>query len=160
MKTDRKRCLFCYLLGSSLIFLLAACGSNASSNPTATASQPVSKSTPVPPQVSHAAKLTVQFGCKSGGKVGFSADKSHGLACVHTLPKAVLTISVTYCNGSTDQSSSLKGTFLADSTGYHEWHWMPQAPCQNGPVYWSGTARVTAQLDRQIVTSESSFVAD
>src|SRR5260221_9066635 len=49
---------------------------------------------------SHAAKLTVQFGCKSGGKVGFSADKSHGLACVHTLPKAVLTISVTYCNGS------------------------------------------------------------
>src|SRR5713101_5734302 len=110
MKTDRKRCLFCYLLGSSLIFLLAACGSNASSNPTATASQPVATSTPT--QVSHTAKLSVRFGCKSGGKVGFSADKSHGLACVHTLPKAVLTISVTYCNGSTDQSSSLKGTFL------------------------------------------------
>ncbi len=160
MKTDRNHCLFYCLLGSCLIVLLAACGPNASSNSTTTASQPVSTSTPVPPQVSHAAKLTVQFGCKSGGKVGFSADKSHGLACVHTLPKAVLTISVTYCNGSVDQSSSLKGTFNADRTGYYEWHWMPQAPCQNGPAYWSGTARVTAQLDGQIATSESSFVAD
>jgi len=120
----------------------------------------VSKSTTIPPQVSHAAKLTVQFGCKSGGKVGFSADKSHGLACVHTLPKAVLTISVTYYNGSVDQSSSLKGTFIADNTGFYEWRWIPQAPCQNGPAYWSGTARVTAQLDGQIATSESSFVAD
>ncbi len=120
----------------------------------------MSKSTPVPTQVSHAAKLHCQFGCKSGGKVGFSADKSHSLACVHTLPKAVLTISVTYCNGSVDQSSSLKGTFNADRTGYYEWHWMPQAPCQNGPAYWSGTARLTAQLDGQIATSESSFVAD
>ncbi len=160
MKTDRKSCLFCYLLGSGLIGLLAACSSNASSNQTATASQPVATSTPAPTQVSHAAKLSVRFGCKSGGKVGFSADKSHGLACVHTLPKAVLTISVTYCNGSVDQSSSLKGTFLADSTGYYEWHWMPQAPCQNGPAYWSGTARVTAQLDGQVATSQSSFVAD
>src|SRR6266567_4433431 len=122
MKTDRKRCLFCYLLGSGLIVLLAACGSN----PTATASQSVATSTPAAPQVSHAAKLSVRFGCKSGGKVGFSADTSHGLACVHTLPKAVLTISVTYCNGSIDQNSSLKGTFLADRTGYYEWHWMPQ----------------------------------
>ncbi len=160
MKTDRNHYLFYCLLGSCLIVLLAACGPNASSNSTTTASQPVSKSTPVPTQVSHAAKLHCQFGCKSGGKVGFSADKSNGLACVHTLPKAVLTISVTYCNGSVDQSSSLKGTFLADRTGYYEWHWMPQAPCQNGPAYWSGTARVTAQLDGQIATSESSFVAD
>src|SRR5258708_20805420 len=138
MKTDRKRCLFCYLLGSGLIVLLAACGPDASSNSTATASQSVATSTPAPTQVSHAAKLTVQFGCKSGGKVGFSADKSHGLACVHTLPKAVLTISVTYCNGSIDQSSSLKGTFLAVSTGYYEWHWSPHAPCQNGPAYLTG----------------------
>ncbi len=81
MKTDRNHCLFYCLLGSCLIFLLAARGPNASSNSTTTASQPVATSATIPPQVSHAAKLTVQFGCKSGGKVGFSADKSHGLAC-------------------------------------------------------------------------------
>src|SRR6266700_1023883 len=127
MKTDRNHYLFYCLLGSCLIVLLAACGSNASSNSTATASQSVATSTPVPNQVSHAAKLSVRFGCKSGGKVGFSADKSHGLACVLTPPKALLTIYVTYCNGNDNLSIRMKSKFIADSTGYSEWCWMPLA---------------------------------
>lgn len=92
--------------------------------------------------------------------MGFFADSSHGKACVHTLPGASLTISISYCNGSSDQSGSLKGTFTADSAGYYEWNWKPQAPCQNGPAYWSEKAIVTARLNGQTASSESTFQAN
>src|SRR5713101_438876 len=144
--------LICGLLGGCLLLLLAACGSttgsNAVSTPTSTANPgptatPLVTATPIPTQI---LKLTVTFGCKTGLKEGFYADQSHAFACVHTLPGASLTISVSYCSGNSDQSSSLKGTFTADSTGYYEWNWKPQAPCQSGPAYWSGKATVTTML--------------
>jgi hypothetical protein len=59
-----------------------------------------------------------------------------------------------------DQSSSLKGTFTADSMGYYEWNWKPLVSCQNGPTYWSGKATVTARLSGQTATGESSFQGD
>ena len=159
MKMHRYQYLFYSLLGSCLLLLLAACGSTAGANPVSTPT-----STPNPGQTptslvtattvpTHAPRLTVTFGCKTGGKEGFFADQSHAFACVRTFPGAVLTISVSYCNGNSDQSSSLKGSFVADSTGYYEWDWKPQAPCQHGPAYWSGKALVTA-------SGESVFQVD
>ncbi len=154
--------LICGLLGSCLL-LLAACGSLTASNPVSTPTNtrnagpiatPLVTATSIPTQT---AKLTITFGCKTGGKEGFFADQSHAFACVRTLPGASLTISVSYCNGNSDQSSSLKGTFTSDSTGYYEWDWKPQASCQNGPAYWSGKATVTATLNGQTASGESVF---
>ena len=125
--------------------------STANPGPTAT---PLVTATPIPTQIS---KLTVTFGCKTGLKEGFYADQSHAFACARTLPGASLTISVSYCSGNSDQSSSLKGTFTADSTGYYEWNWKPQAPCQNGLAYWSGIATVTARLNGQTASGELFF---
>ena len=154
------------LLGSCLLLLLAACGSSTGSNqvspPTSTLN-PASTATPLVTATSmptQTAKLTITFGCKTGGKEGFFADQSHAFACVRTLPGASLTISVSYCNGNSDQSSSLQGPFIADSTGYYEWDWKPRAPCQNGPAYWSGKAMVTARLNGQTASSESVFQGD
>ncbi len=162
MKMYRYRHLFYCFLGSCLILLFAACGSNTSTgsgitvNPSPTPKSIVTATT-VPTQ---APKLTITFGCKTGIKEGFYADQSHAFACVHTLPGASLAISVSYCNGSVDQSSALKGTFTADSTGYYEWRWAPQATCTGGPAYWSGTATVTAQLNGQTASSGSHFQAN
>lgn len=158
----RHRHLLYCLLGSCLILLFAACGSSASTgsgatvNPSPTATSTVTAST-VPTQ---APQLTVTFGCKNTTKEGFFADKMHAFACVRTLPGASLTISVSYCNNSVDQSIALKGTFTADSTGYYEWRWAPQATCTGGPAYWSGTARVMAQLNEQTASSGSHFQAN
>lgn len=161
-----QRLFYALLRGCLLLFLLAACGSttvsdtNAAStsiaNPGPTAT-PLVTDTSVPIQ---APKLTVTFRCKTGSKEGFFADQSHAFACVRTLPGASMTISVSYCNGNSDQSSSLKGTFTADSTGYYQWDWTPKAPCSNGPAYWSGKAMVTAQLNGQTSASESTFQGD
>jgi hypothetical protein len=166
MKMYRDQRLLYGLLGICLLLLLAACGSTAVANPV---SAPTSTTKPgptppflvtAPPVPTQAPKLTVTFGCKTGVKEGFFADQSHAFACVRTLPGASLTISVSYCNGKSDQSSSLQGTFTADSTGYYEWDWKPQAPCQNGPAYWSGKATVTARLNGQTASGESVFQAD
>ena len=166
MKMYRYQRLLYGILGSGLLLLLAASGSTAGANPVSaptsttklgtSATSPVTP-TPVPTQ---APQLTVTFGCKTGVKEGFSADQSHAFACVRTLPGAALTIAVSYCTGQSDQSSSLKGTFTADSTGYYEWDWKPQAPCQNGPAYWSGKVTVTARLNGQTASGESVFQAD
>jgi hypothetical protein len=160
--------LFYSLLGSCLLLLGGACSSTTGSNPVTLASSTAHPgptvtatsmvmTTPLPTQTP---VLTVTFGCHSGSKEGFFADQSHAFACVRTLPGASLTISVSYCNGNIDQSSSLKGTFTADSTGYYQWDWKPLASCQNGPTYWSGKATVTARLDGQTATSGSSFQVD
>lgn len=162
----RYRLLIYSLLGSYLLLLVAACGSNTGSNPvsapTSTAnSSPTATSlvtvTPIPTQTS---KITITFGCKTGGKEGFYADQSRAFACVRTLPGASLTISVSYCNGNSDQSNGLQGTFTADGTGYYEWNWKPQATCQNGSAYWSGKATVTARLNGLTASSESAFQAN
>lgn len=161
----RYRRLLYGLPGVCLLLLLAACGSSTGSNPASsptstrnagpTATPPVT-ATSMPTQT---AKLSIAFSCKSGGKEGFYADQSRAFACVRTLPGAALTIAVSYCNGNRDQSSSLQGTFTADSAGYYEWNWKPQAQCQNGPAYWSGKATVTATLNGQAASSEADFQA-
>jgi cystathionine beta-lyase/cystathionine gamma-synthase len=54
-----------------------------------------------------------------------------------TLPDAWLTIKVTYCTDSVDQSTALKGTFTADKTGQYAWNGTPEATCQGilqGPL--------------------------
>jgi hypothetical protein len=158
MKMHRYQHLFYGFLGSYLLLLLAACGSTTGANPVSAPT--VTSIVTAPPVPTQAPKLTVTFGCKTGVKEGFFADQSHAFACVRTLPGASLTISVFYCNGKSDQSSSLQGTFTADSTGYYEWGWKPQAPCQNGPAYWSGKATVTARLNGQTASGESVFQAD
>ncbi len=162
MNMYRYQLLLYGLLGIGLLLLLAACGSTAGANPV---SAPTSTTHPGPTATSlvtaipvpmQALRLTVAFGCKTGVKEGFFADRSHAFACARTFPGATLTISVSYCNGNSDQRSSLQGTFTADSTGYYEWDWKPQAPCQNGPAYWSGKAR----LNGQTASGESVFQAD
>lgn len=165
-KMNRYHRLMYGLLGSCLLLLLAACGSTPGSSPVSAptgtlnpglTATPLVTATPIPTQT---AKLTVTFGCKTGVKEGFFADQSHAFACARTLPGAALTISVSYCNGNSDQSNRLKGTFTADSTGYYEWDWKPQAPCQNGSAYWRGKAIVTASLGGQTASGESVFQAD
>lgn len=162
MKTYRSRHLFSCLLGSCLLFLFAACGSNTSTGSVTTAEPTATPVATVQPTTvpTQAQKLTIRFGCNGRSKEGFFADPAQAFACVHTLAGASLTISVSYCNGNLDQSSSLKGTFTADSSGYYEWDWTPKAPCSNGPAYWSGKATVTAQLNGQTATGFSVFQAD
>src|SRR5258707_2970868 len=142
------------LIGCWLLFLPAACGSAAatgSGNHTPTVTAVATRSTP-------AAKLVLTFECKGG----FIPSGTHEHVCVRTLPGASLTIHVSYCTGSLDQSPALKGTFTADKAGFHEWNWTPKASCQGNPPgatgFWKGTAEVTATLGEQHLTSNLDFM--
>ncbi len=142
------------LVGCWLLFLLAACGSattTGSGNPAPTV-------TPVPTLTTPPTKLVLTFECKGG----FNPGGTHEKVCVRTLPGASLTIQVTYCKGSVDQSTALKGTFTADKAGFYEWSWTPKATCQGNPPgatgFWKGTAEVTATLGGQHLTSSLDFI--
>src|SRR5215469_18389716 len=96
----RKASLLPMLIGCWLLLLLAACGSATtagSGNPTPTVT------TPVAPQSTPATKLVLTFACQGG----FNPSGTHEQVCVRTLPGASLTIHVTYCTGSVDQSPAL-----------------------------------------------------
>lgn len=114
--------------------------------------------TSAPTLTSPPAKLVLTFECKGD----FNPSSTHEKVCVHTLPGASLTIKVTYCTGSADQSTSLKGTFTADKTGRYGWSWTPKAICQGNPPgaigFWKGTAEVTTTLGGQHLTSSVSFI--
>ena len=103
-------------------------------------------------------KLILSFECKGD----FNPSGRHEKVCVRTLPGASLTIKVTYCSGSVDQSTALKGTFTADETGQYAWNWTPEATCQGNPPgatgFWKGTAEVTAALSGQHLTSSAAFI--
>ncbi|HJT56725.1 MAG TPA: hypothetical protein VJ761_09535 [Ktedonobacteraceae bacterium] len=151
----RKASLLSLLMGCWLLLLLAACGPAAttgSGTPT-----PTKVTTPVATQSTPAAKLMLTFACKGG----FTPSGTHEYVCVRTLPGASLTIHVTYCTGSVDQSPALTGTFTADNTGSHQWSWTPKANCQGNPPgatgFWKGTAQVTATLGGQHVASSLDF---
>jgi hypothetical protein len=64
----------------------------------------------------------------------------------------MLTITVTYCNGHTESSKDLSGTFQADNTGVHTWHWRANTQCK-GPA----TALVQAALNGQTASASDSF---
>jgi len=146
------------LAGCWLVFLLAACGSATTTG----ASNPVLTVTPtatlVPTLTPPQPKLVLTFGCQGD----FTPSGTHEKVCVRTLPGASLTITVTYCTGSVDQSTALKGTFIADKAGYFEWRWTPKATCQGNPPgatgFWKGTAEVTATLGGQHLTSNVAFM--
>ncbi len=142
------------LAGCWLVFLLAACGSattTGSGNPTPTV-------TPTPTQTPPLTQLVLTFECKGD----FNPSGTHEKVCVRTLPGASLTITVTYCTGSVDQSTDLKGTFTADKIGNFGWSWTPKATCQGNPPgatgFWKGTAEVTATLGGQHLTRSVAFI--
>ena len=71
-------------------------------------------------------------------------------------------IQATFCLGSVDQSTALKGPFTADQKGYYEWNWTPVVTCAGNPPgvtgFWQGAAEVTASLDGQSIMESSSFL--
>lgn len=152
-RSCRKTSLLSMLVGSLLLFLLAACGSAAATG----SGNPAPTVTPVPTQTTPTPKLVLAFECKGA----FNPGGTHEQICVRTLAGASLTIQVTYCTGSVDQSPALKGTFTADKTGFYEWNWTPKATCQGLPPgatgFWKGTAEVTATLGKQHLTSNLNF---
>ena len=138
--------------------LLTACGH------VSTAQAPIATSTTAPtitPSPQRPA-LTLNMHCPDLTKDGFVSTITHGRVCVSTQPGAYLTIAVTYCVGfnAPDQSPALQGSFQANSAGYYEWNWTPQAPqanCAQGNIYSSGSAAVTAQWRGQTGTAGESF---
>ncbi len=142
------------LVGCWVVFLLAACGSVATTG-SGNSAQTV---TPAPTLTPPLTKLVLTFECKGD----FTPDGTNEKVCVRTLPGASLTITVTYCTGSVDQSTTLKGTFTADQTGHHTWSWTPKATCQGNPPgatgFWRGTAEVTATLGGQHLTSSVAYI--
>jgi len=142
------------LAGCWLVFLLAACGAATTTG----SGNPVPMVTSAPTLTTPSAKLVLTFECKGD----FTPSSTHEKDCVHTLPGASLTIKVTYCTGSVDQSTALKGTFTADKTGHYGWIWTPKATCQGNPPgatgFWKGTADVTTTLGGQNLTSSVSFM--
>ena len=152
------------LIGCGLVFLLAACGSEALTGAgtpmpmatrTVTLKPTATKAVTLTPPVT---KLALTFECKGG----FSPDATREKVCVHTLPGALLTITVTYCTGSVDQSATLRGTFVADKAGRYEWNWVPRATCQGNPSgatgFWKGTTEVTVTLDGQHLIGSIAFM--
>jgi hypothetical protein len=98
---------------------------------------------PAPPAP---AKLFVSFTSAT------AVDNSSGSVSVNTLPSAALTISVKYCSGSYADSSSLKGTKYADSSGNYTWSWIPDTKCKG-----TATAYVTASLNGQSASGSKDF---
>src|SRR5690348_15674342 len=71
-----------------------------------------------------------------------AVNNSHARICVHTRPGTALQITISYCSGAVDQSSSLQGTHNADANGDFEWDWTPHSTCTGQAL-----ARIIAQLD-------------
>ncbi len=98
---------------------------------------PTSTATPLPP-------LTLAFTCASG------QIRGTGQVCVHTLPRASLTLTVRYCDGST--AKGLHGSVTADGSGNYTWTWLVRTTCA-GPAI----ATVTASGNGQSLTESDTF---
>ena len=98
---------------------------------------PTSTAAPPPP-------LTLAFTCASG------QIRGTGQVCVHTLPRASLTLTVRYCDGST--AKGLHGGVTADGSGNYTWSWLVRTSCA-GPA----TATVTATANGQSLTESDTF---
>lgn len=137
------------------VLALAACTSPLPVNQTPTATPLV-----VLPAPGSFVGLTVK--CPDLENKGFVATTTHGRVCASTQPGATLTIAAWYCldNQMPDQSPALMGTFQADTHGYYEWNWHPQAPeatCVQDGSYTSGSVTVTATLKGLEVSETSSL---
>ncbi len=139
------------LLSCSLWLLAAACSTNNAGEPT----EPTAAPTPSP----HAAQLTLDFRCNDSQAGGFYVKSTEARVCVQTAPYATLTITVRFCNGAVDPSDELKGNVQADSMGYYEWKWTPQADCKGRPI-WKGDAEVKVELGGQTISRSASFFRD
>ncbi|HKS69195.1 MAG TPA: hypothetical protein VJQ45_02160 [Ktedonobacterales bacterium] len=104
--------------------------------PTHTPTPRVPTATPVP-------TLTLTFTCASGQLRGT------GQVCVHTLPRASLSLSVRYCDGST--AKGLHGA-TADASGNYTWTWFVRTTCAG-----QATATVTANWNGQSLTASDTF---
>ncbi|MBV8694573.1 MAG: hypothetical protein JO125_05405 [Chloroflexi bacterium] len=85
--------------------------------------------------------------------ISLGGDFSSVKVTVQTLAGAALTIDVSYCSGTTwDTSDSLGGRVYADSNGFYTWQWTPSASCM-GPA----SAYVRAEYNNQIVRVRGDF---
>lgn len=106
-----------------------------------TVSPQAATSTPAPTQPP---ALSLTFTCASGQLHGT------GKVCVHTLPRASLSITVRYCNGA--EARGLHSGVTADADGNYTWTWHIRTACVG-----TATATVTAKWQGQSVTSSETF---
>lgn len=101
---------------------------------------PTTGATPAPTAI----PLPLTFTCPP------DQGKKNVQVCVHTVPHAQLTITVTDCDGQADPSPALAPT-QADSAGNYTWQWRPRQPqdCQQN----TAVAQVTATLSGQSAIS-------
>ncbi len=82
----------------------------------------------------------------------YATHRVLGVVSVHTLPRATLTISITYCRGQHATSPALRGASYANSNGDYIWTWKPKVSCTG-----LATARVTASIHGQAVSQTHVF---
>jgi len=92
-------------------------------------------------------KLSIQFTC------AHAVDFHLGQVCIHTRANAKLTIKVTYCNGHSAVSKSLKGTQHADAKGNYIWNWTPQTRCRG-----EATVLITEHSKGHSASFSESFI--
>lgn len=90
--------------------------------------------------------LTITFTCASG------VDGGVGQLCVHTLPKAALSLSVRYCDNTYAKGKAFHGVSYADGSGNYTWRWNVNTTCVG-----VATATVTAKSAGQTVTQSATF---
>ena len=109
--------------------------------------RPTARPTPKPTQKpTPSPQLFITFTC------AVAVDYSYGRVCVHTLPGAALTITVTYCSGYDAVSRSLQGMSYADGSGDQAWTWTPETKCRG-----TATAVVDASWQGQYTSNSDGF---
>jgi hypothetical protein len=96
--------------------------------------------TPTPP-------FTLAFTCASGTVGGM------GQVCVHTAPRAALSLTVRYCDGNSAKGKGFHGATYADGSGNYTWRWDISNSCVG-----SATATVVAKSAGQTVTESTTFI--
>ncbi len=106
----------------------------------------VAYATPATQSIAAAPKLSIKFTC------AHAVDYRSGQVCVHTQPRAGLTIVVRYCTGYIATSRSLKGTHYANARGDYSWTWKPETKCHGKAV-----AVVQEHISRRVLTASDTF---
>ncbi len=97
--------------------------------------------TPPPP-----VPLTLAFTCANG------AVGDIGQVCVHTLPHAVVSLTVRYCDNTYAKGKAFHGVNYADGSGNYTWRWNVTTTCSG-----TTTATVTAKSAGQTLTQSTTF---
>lgn len=103
-----------------------------------TITSPVNTQNPTP--------LTMTFTCASGVAGGT------GQLCVHTLPNAMLSLTVRYCDGTYAKGKAFHGYTYADGSGNYTWRWSVTTTCVG-----TATATVTATSAGETDTQHTTF---